>query len=67
MSIRNPRCAIEQSIDRALRRMPSSELLELADSLRSAALMTAIGQPDDSMTAIGSAAELLGRYLIVDA
>ena len=46
-------------LERALRRLPSSTLLEAADALRKAALSFDRGRPDAAMTELASAAELL--------
>ncbi len=48
------------ALERALRRLPSSELLEAADALRKAALLLDRGRPDDGLAALAAAAELLG-------
>ena len=47
------------SIERALRRLPSDRLLNAADVLRRAALMTDRGRPDEALAALAGAAELL--------
>ena len=47
------------SIERALRRLPSSTLLELADAIRKAALLLDRGRPDAALAELASAAELL--------
>ena len=47
------------AVERALRRLPSSALLEAADALRKAALMTDRGRPDEALAALAGAAELL--------
>ena len=46
-------------IERALRRLPSDRLLNAADALRRAALMTDRGRPDAALAELASAAELL--------
>ena len=46
-------------IERALRRLPSDRLLELADTIRKAALLLDRGRPDDGLAALAAAAELL--------
>ena len=47
-------------IERALRRLPSDRLLNAADVLRRAALMTDRGRPDEALAALAAAAEILG-------
>jgi HEPN domain-containing protein len=47
------------ALERALRRLPSSALLEAADALRKAALLLDRGRPDDGLAALAAAAELL--------
>ena len=47
------------AVERALRRLPSSALLEAADALRKAALLLDRGRPDDGLAALAAAAELL--------
>jgi streptomycin 6-kinase len=48
------------ALERLLRRLSSSTLLELADAIRKAALLLDRGRPDDGLAALAAAAELLG-------
>lgn len=48
------------ALERLLRRLPSSTLLEAADALRRAALALDRGRPDDGLAALAAAAEILG-------
>lgn len=47
------------ALERLLRRLSSSTLLELADALRRAAFSLDRGRPDDGLAALAAAAELL--------
>jgi hypothetical protein len=47
------------ALERLLRRLPSDRLLELADTIRKAALLLDRGRPDDGLAALAGAAELL--------
>ncbi len=59
MTIPVPPSPTTTALERLLRRLPSSTLLQLADSIRKAALAFDRGRPDEAMTCLGSAAELL--------
>ena len=48
------------ALERLLRRLSSSTLLELADTIRKAALLLDRGRPDDGLAALAAAAEILG-------
>ena len=47
------------ALERLLRRLPADQLLEAADAIRRAALMTDRGRPDAALAELASAAELL--------